>query len=95
MKDVFPEAKPRQYRRIDVYEHTGEQVLRYVCFELLSSGTYAVQSADYLRADQTDGQVLELEKQVVSLFQDMAPDDRLPACSTIKEAIEQFKARFE
>jgi hypothetical protein len=89
------EQPPRLYRRIDVYERQADGTIAvYVCFEIVGTTTYVVQSMDYIDVASPAERVTSHCRQGYALFQEVLPDERMKACSTLAEAIKQFKDRF-
>jgi hypothetical protein len=75
------------YRAIDVWRRRPNGVIRYRCFEVLASGRFCVQSADFfsLPVDKQRGDFSD------RLFQELlieqARDERTATFSTLEEAI--------
>ena len=80
------------YRSIDVWERKdGRTVVRYRCFESLSSGRYCVQSADFYH----DGKpAVNLDGQFLELFTEQEPVRRSGEHDTLKAAIDSHQRAF-
>ena len=79
------------YRAIDIYKRAKNEVVRYRCFQVISSGRYCVQSADFYRP-KVD--LAYLDAQYIHLLIEQAPDERSPTFPTIEEAIAHHDADF-
>jgi hypothetical protein len=65
--------------------------MRYRCFEIISTGKFCVQSADFYRSKNVDA---FLDKQFIELLSEEAPELRSKTFDTIEEAIEWHNQEF-
>jgi hypothetical protein len=63
------------------------EVVRYRCFQALSSGTFSVQSEDHYHLPLDPKQVADLDKQFLELLFEQSPADRSGAYASVSEAI--------
>ncbi len=84
------------YRAIDVWKrlHDG-RLLRYRCFQAVSTGRYCVQSADYYNLPLSVEEDRKFERQFKELLIEQAPDYRSETCVTLEEAISTHDREFE
>lgn len=82
-------------KAIDVWKRLPNgRVVRYRCFEVLGSGGYCVQSADFFAFPIDDAQLRFSEKQFLELLIEEAPMERCPVYPTLKEAIDAHEHDF-
>jgi hypothetical protein len=80
------------YRAVDVWERQDEHtVIKYRCFQSLSSGKYCVQSADFFRSGT---QPRVSDDHYVELFLQQDPTERAGEYITLEEAIAAHKREF-
>jgi hypothetical protein len=83
------------FSQLNVWKRVGKQLaVRYVCFCDLSSGRYAVQSADFFRMPIEDEQLHSSERQLIELFMEESPFDRCGWFETVGKAIEAHDLEF-
>jgi len=83
------------YKSFDIWKKTAEdELVRYRCFEILSSGQFCVQCADFFQypPDQTQNQFLT--EQFYEFLLDEDPDKRSKTFASIEEAIKNYDAEF-
>jgi hypothetical protein len=83
------------FKSVDVWKrlHNGDAI-RYRCFELIPSGRYCVQSADFYRRPLDDKSGGFLDRQFIELLLQQAPEDRTQTFSTLEEAIANHDEEF-
>jgi len=79
------------YLAIDIYKRAKSEVVRYRCFQVIPSGRYCVQSADFYRPSSDSAY---LDNQHIQLLIDQAPDERSPTFATLEEAIAYHDTEF-
>lgn len=85
----------RLYRTVDVWRRVSESsIVRYRCFEEVSSRQFSVQSADFYRLPLDLKQVANLDKQYLELLAEQAPDERAGAFGSLEAAIEAHDKDF-
>jgi hypothetical protein len=82
------------YKVIDVWRRTDAGAIRYRCFELIPSGHFCVQSADFYRDALSASKAEFLDCQFVELFLEQPPDDRSVTFATLEEAIARHDLEF-
>jgi hypothetical protein len=85
-----------QFRAFDVWKRKGsDEVIRYRCFENLSTGMFCVQSADFYQSPVSVDRISQLEKQLIELLLEQSPIKRSGSFATIEEAIADHDKSFE
>jgi hypothetical protein len=81
------------FQSIDVWQRRGEtELVRYRCFQSLTSGRYSVQSRDsYHRPASEPGD----DTQFLELLLDASPDARAGAYESLAEAIRAHEQAFQ
>jgi hypothetical protein len=80
MSGLYKELKI--WRRID-----NRAAIRFFCLFDLSSGMFAVQSADFFRLPVTKEQLENFDKQYLELFMEISPVERCEWFNSLTEAI--------
>ena len=84
------------YRQIDVWKKIDSScVIRFRCFENLSTKLFCVQSSDYFHIPIDDKQLSYSDKQFLELLIEESPDTRSNSFSTVEEAISCHLKEFE
>lgn len=81
------------YRHIPVYRRIEGGVVLYHLFEVAGRG-YVVQSKDTLHADAPLKHERFLQKQMIELLSECAPEERSELASSIEAAIDAFDTAF-
>jgi len=83
------------FRTVDVWKRldSGGAVC-YRCFELLPSGSFCVQSADYYDNGEVAEATQKFSKQYLELFLEEYPNIRSEVFDSLEEAIYRFDADF-
>lgn len=83
------------FRAIDVWRRVDEtHLIRFRCFQSLSTGRYCVQSADSYNLPISPGDCSALDRQFLELFAEQPPDERDETFESIAEAIARHKQDF-
>jgi hypothetical protein len=82
------------FRAFDVWRRADGYAVRYRCFQLVDSGKFTVQSADFYRLPSSPEQVLSLDRQFLELFIEQGPDERSSTFATLEEAIAHHEREF-
>jgi len=83
-------------RSFDIWERkNAETLIRFRCFEDLSTGRFCVQNADFYRMPVTDQYLMQLERQFIELLTEEDPFSRSGSFISIAEAIKDHEASFE
>jgi len=82
------------YRYIPVWCHDSQGAKLYRCFEILGTGRYVVQSADYFTAATYRERTAQMDEQFVDLLLEQRPEERSAPGASIDEAIQIFDAAF-
>jgi hypothetical protein len=82
------------YRAIDVWRRLQNGAIRYRCFEVLPSGRFCVQSADFFNLPVDKQRSDFSDRQFHELLIERAPDERTATFSTLEEAIAQHDRDF-
>jgi hypothetical protein len=83
------------YRAFDVWKRiSAKHLVRYRCFQELTSRRYSVQSADFYRIPFDPKQATDLDQQHVELLVEQAPDERAGSFESIEVAIEAHDRDF-
>ena len=83
------------YRAFDVWKRISKtRVMRYRCFEHLSSGRFSIQSADFYQIPPDPKQVSDLDKQYLELLAEQSPEERSGGFDSIEAAIEAHDKDF-
>ena len=83
------------YKAIDIWKKTDNgSVIRFRCFEIIGENQFCVQSADYFHYPVNETQIEYLDKQLIELFIEQAPDKRNETYSTLEEAIAAHEVIF-
>lgn len=84
------------YKAIDVWKRNEEaQLVRYRCFQVLSTGKYCVQSADFYEVPTAVAKATDLERQFLELLRDASPDTRAGGFDSLEEAIANHDKYFQ
>jgi hypothetical protein len=83
------------YRAIDVWKKIDGGLIRYRCFEILESGKYCVQSADFYYLPIEREQLKQHEQQFFELLIASPPDEREGTFDSLEEAIRDHDQEFE
>jgi hypothetical protein len=83
------------YRAIDVWKKNDGGLIRYRCFQILESGKYCVQSADFYYLPIEGEQLKQNEQQFFELLMEFPPDERGGAFDSLEEAIRAPDKEFE
>jgi hypothetical protein len=75
------------YRAIDVWRRRQNGAVRYRCFEVLPSGRFCVQSADFFNFPVDKQRSDFSDRQFQELLIEQSPDERTATFSTLEEAI--------
>lgn len=87
--------KLKLYKPIDVWRMKDAAcAIRYRCFEILGENRFCVQSADYFHLPIEEELAIQLEKQFVELFIEVAPEERSDCFSSLEEAILRYDEDF-
>lgn len=85
----------RLYQSFDMWKRiSATQLVRYRCFQDLTSRRYSVQSGDFYRIPFDPKQATDSEKQHVELLAEQAPDERAGSFESIDAAIEAHDRDF-
>lgn len=82
------------YRYIPVWRREPEGAKLYRCFEIVGTGGYVVQSADYFTSKTWPTREAQMEVQVIELFLEQRPEERISPRPSIEDAIEYFESSF-
>jgi hypothetical protein len=83
------------YRSVDVWKRISKaRVVRYRCFEDLSSGRFSVQSADFYKIPLDAKEVADSDKQYLELLAEQSPEERAGSFDSLEEAIEAHDKDF-
>jgi hypothetical protein len=82
------------YRYIPVWRREPEGVKLYRCFEIVGTGGYVVQSADYFTSKTWRDREAWMEDQFVELLQEQRPEERIAPRPSIEEAVDYFESLF-
>lgn len=83
------------YREINVWKRLLDgRILRYRCFELLPSGGYCVQSADFCDAKSAGANQAYCDQQFAELLIEEAPENRSGVYPSLLEAIAAHDREF-
>jgi hypothetical protein len=83
------------YRAIDVWKKNDGGLIRYRCFQILESGKYCVQSADFYYLPIERELLKQNEQQFFELLIASPPDERAGAFDSLEEAIRAHDQDFE
>lgn len=82
-------------KSIDVWQRVGDgRLVRYRCFEVLSTGRFCVQSCDFYGEKVSPEYIAELEANFLELLAEEEPDSRSPTFPTLEEAIANHRNEF-
>jgi hypothetical protein len=83
-------------RAFDVWKRNGMAgLVRYRCFEDITTGRFCVQSADFYKSPVTIDRVSQLEMQFIELLLEESPFLRSGSFDTVEEAIAEHDKSFE
>jgi hypothetical protein len=82
------------YKAIDVWRRDGDRAKRYRCFEVISTGRFCVQSADFYPISNDTPQREFHERQFVELFLSQPPDERSTTFDSLADAIAHHDREF-
>ena len=82
------------YKAIDVWRHQAGGAIRYRCFQVLPSGHFCVQSADFYRLPSDEKQESFLNYQFLELLIEQPPDERTQTFETLEEAVSRHDEEF-
>ena len=82
------------YRYIPVWRREPEGAKLYRCFEIVGTGGYVVQSADYFTSKTWPAREAQMEGQFIELLLEQRPEERISPRPSIEEAIEYFESSF-
>jgi hypothetical protein len=83
------------YRSVAIWRRlSGEEGVRYSCFEDLRSGKFCVQSADFFHLPVNVEMVNRADKQFVELFLEIDPEERCTWYDTLRDAITAHEKEF-
>lgn len=83
------------YKALDVWKRVSKtRVVRYRCFEDLSSGHFSVQSADFYQVPLDTKQVADLDRQYLELLAEQAPEERAGGFDSLEAAVEAHDKDF-
>jgi hypothetical protein len=84
------------FRQIDVWKKIDNScVIRFRCFENLSTKLFCVQGSDYFHIPIDDKQLSDSDKQFLELLIEETPDTRSNSFSTVEEAVSAHLKEFE
>jgi hypothetical protein len=82
------------YRYIPVWRREPRAAKLYRCFEILGTGGYVVQSADYFTAETCRERQVQMDCQFLELLLEERPEERIAPRPSIEEAIQHFDSSF-
>lgn len=83
------------YKACDLWKRTSRsRVVRYRCFENLSTGYFSVQSADFYRIPLDPKQVVHLDNQYLELLAEQPPEERAGGFASLQAAVEAHDKDF-
>jgi hypothetical protein len=82
------------YKAIDVWRRRQDGAIRYRCFQMLSSGRFCVQSADFYTLRSGSERSEFLDRLFIELLLQQTPDERAETFPTLEEAIAQHDHYF-
>ena len=82
------------YKSVDVWKRNGGRAIRYRCFELLPTGRFCVQSADFYDKTNLERKEEGFSRQFLELLLEEAPEDRAKTFATLEEAIAWHDQQF-
>lgn len=83
------------YKSVDVWERVSpDNLVRYRCFQNLSTGLFCVQSVDFYSFPIKPATAAFLEENFLELLNEQAPDERNTAYPTLVEAIHAHNELF-
>ena len=84
------------YEHIEVWTRIASKLARrYRCFRLLESGSYCVQSADFIRLPLNQSHLAQLDCQFFELLIEEPPEQRSAVFSSLEAAIAAFDRAFD
>ena len=84
------------YKSIDVWKRLdGKTLVRYRCFQILTSNRFCVQSADFYHLPLDEVQLAQFDHQFLELLCEEAPEIRAETYATLEEAINVHDLEFE
>ncbi len=83
------------YELINVYQRHSDLLNVFRCFKSLSSSMYYVQSMDTLYVPFDNSKLMEMNCQVMELFQEEDIVERTEGYKSLNEAIASFIDEFE
>jgi hypothetical protein len=82
-------------KSFDVWKKKGSaQLVRYRCFEDVTSRTFSVQSADFFELPIQMERLVQLEKQFLELMIEESPFTRSGSFDSIEDAIAHHDSEF-
>ena len=83
------------YKSIDIWKRLdGKTLVRYRCFEILTSNRFCVQSSDYYYLPLDAPQLARSDRQFLELLIGEAPEVRTETYPTLEEAIRMHDLEF-
>ncbi len=84
------------YKAIDVWKRLDDgRLVRYRCFQVVSTGRYCVQSADYYNLPLSIEEDRRFDRQFKELLIEQAPEHRSETWVTLEEAVLNHDREFE
>ena len=81
-------AAPELFRAIDVWQRKGDsELVRFRCFQALSTGKYSVQSEDRYHVPIDQKRVSDLDNNFLDLLMEQSPCERSETYDSLAEAI--------
>jgi hypothetical protein len=81
-------SKPELFRAIDVWQRKGDsELVRFRCFQSLSTGKYAVQSQDHYHTPIDQKQISYLDNNFLELLFEQSPCERSTTYNSLSEAV--------
>ena len=83
------------YKQVFVFERQdNEIIIRYCCYESLSTGMFYVQNADFIRHPFTENTMPEFHTQSIELFTAEDISKRTEGFASLSDAIVNHKTQF-
>lgn len=87
--------EPVMFRAIDVWRRVDEtHLVRFRCFQSLSTERYCVQSADSYHLPLSPAECSALDRQFLELLAEQPPDERDETFASLAEAIARHEQDF-
>ena len=77
-----------------VYVHRDKASIIYICLESVETRKFAVQQAEFFSVSNSKSRAATIEQQILELFAETSPEDRLDWHDSLVGAIHQHNIEF-